>query len=385
MAAWYSFAVWLHVCTDEESGWGLPLSFGAGKTCPPHGQQVFLGFLFDVHAMTISVPADKLARLVAKIDEFLRKEFATDEHNSVHSALSVAGSLQHVFTILPFGNAFYRGLLTTAMAVGRGSRHKAIECDADTIEDVRLCQRLLNTVSTANVITGLRRPRMFGAIYTDASLSGWCYHCAALGICERGVWPEHWLERINDTLLYSAIWITELEAIVALFALRRVLPFMRLHRCEMFVDNAGVVSMLNRLATCSRRIRPIITEIAFLCGAFDAEILCKWIKSACNTLADCGSRPEIPQPTLCDLCGRCFSSKYQQQHHWFTEHRARPSRTPALCEPARPELLPAAPLDLDTYGNALADVDSQEMLRLLPMYAVGVDGTSVAPPAFLLR
>lgn len=384
LAAWYTFAVWLHVCTDEKVGWNLPLSFGAGKTCPPRLQQVFLGFTICAATMTIAVPVDKLGKLLAKIDSFLRLEDADGEHNTVHSALSVAGSLQHVFDILPFGKAFYRSLLSTALAAGRHCRHKRIQCSRETLEDVQFARLLLTSVSETNVITGLRRPRMFGAVYTDASLTGWCYHCAALGILETGEWPSHWLDRIATHSQFEAIWISELEAIVVLFAARRVLPYMRLHRCHFFVDNKGVVNVLNKLSTCSRRIRPVITEIAFLSGAFDAEIIAQWISSERNTLADCGSRPEVPVTTTCPACGSTFRSQWAQQRHWFHQHLARPSTPPTLCEPARPELLPS-PVGMTAYGVALSDVDQSEMRRLLPLYATANGEDTVAPPAFVMR
>ena len=385
LAAWYSFAVWLHTCLDPAAGWGIPLSFKAdgSKTCVPRLRHVFLGFMIDAAEGTISVPIAKLRSTLAKVEHFLRAEARSG--NTVQDALSVAGSLQHVFTVIPAGRGFYRSLMDTAMAVGREHRRRQITCADTVLDDLQAAHRLLRVLYSVNVRTGLRRLRLFGALYTDASLTGWSWHANAVGLIKSGTWPPEWQALIGPLSPLREMFITELEALCVLFAVRTLAPYAVGLRLVLHVDNEGVVAMLRKLATGSTRIRPIITEIAFVCAAFDVELDPHWVATARNTLADCGSRPERLSETACPHCGRTFPSELQQQRHWFEAHRPRPRTAPTPSPPVLPELLPPT-VDggLSGYGSTLSNMTMPELAALLPS-AEPADDVVATPVGFTLR
>lgn len=386
LAAWYSFATWVHVTSDPEVGWAMPLSFAKGKTCSPNVKHIFLGFSLNALDMSVAIPALKQAKYQALIRAFLAREDSSTYFNRVGDAQSLGGVLQHCAHVLPMGIAAYYGLFEAVYRLGRRPPKRArICCEPSTLEGIALWDTLFERIPARSAITGIRRRRFWGACYSDASLFGWGWHCAATSEFDSGVWPRHWRHLIDPLSEFREVFITELEAIAVLLCLRRVVRHAVGTRITFYCDNLGVVMMLRRHTTRSKRIRPIVNEIVFLCCAYDVELHMLHVRTEYNTFADVLSREITQVITRCPVCGDVFATEHAQQVHWFQQHRAHPASVPAVRAPPRPELLPATPILVeDTFPAVLADGDIEELRSLLPAYAAGDPATTLAPPAFTL-
>eukprot|EP01048_Picozoa_sp_COSAG05_P000211 COSAG05_NODE_6_length_45604_cov_26.489660_1_plen_152_part_00 len=113
---------------------------------------------------------------------------------------------------------------------------------------------------------------------------------ACMGILRSGVYPESWKDRIGHHSEFREIFITELETFCVVLMSREIFPRCRGMTFEGYADNLGTVYMLNKLATKSKRIRPMVHEILWRAAAYDVEIKYDYVPTARNSLTDAGTR-----------------------------------------------------------------------------------------------
>ena len=129
------------------------------------------------------------------------------------------------------------------------------------------------------------------------------------------------------------MWITELEIWVCLYMIRSIAPRAANTTLRLKCDNLGVVHIITKLGTRSTRIAPIVTEMLWLCAAYNIVLEPSHVRSERNVLCDYGTRQR-------DKDFQAHLAAYVEVHNeqWFAQQLR---RHPPMV--ARPELLDGIP------------------------------------------
>lgn len=354
-SAWFGFAHYLMLCHRLS----LVISFKEGKTVSPTQLLHYLGFNCDHVAGTISLDANRVSDLLAKLTAFRNANTMT-----VGEALSLVGVLVFCSTVIRVGRTHYRALIDAITSLGpdppKGRRLTINQAMQDGID---MWCTLLGLLNTRPISAPISRHRVPGEVTSDASFDGWGWE--GMGDFAFGQWPTDWTDRIGRPPPGCSdahrIWICELELWAVLFLCRQLCP--RCVHCVLIVrvDNLPVCRMLDKLSTRSAACLPLLRELAWLLATFDVELDVRWIDTVSNELSD--------------VLSRRFSSDHEPIE--FTNVVSRLSDRGADPEwllwpaapPARPELLAHIPVAHPAdFSTAWASLDLEELARLLPFY-----------------
>ena len=348
LAAWFSFLHWLILNMHA----GMELGFKPGKTDPPMEEMIWIGFYISTIAMKWGLPVDWMHKLRVMIAPWAD---GSKKHMTVRQADQVLGSLQHASRVVKLGRGYFAELQTIKNALGN-NRHPAREFRTSLGVRGMMCMWtvLLENMALTSAFIQCARREFPHVGFSDASFdidAGWCW--AIMGVIQYGRWPEEWTNRIGRGSEYEEIWITELEIWACLYMLRAVASRAAHMTLKLKCDNLGVVYILTRLSTRSKRISPVVAEIIWICVAFDIHLEPTHVKSEFNTLCDYGTRQN----------DKSFSEHvcaFGEIHHgvWFEEQlKLFPSRV------ARPELLHLIPR-AEERQYVSNGVDRQELDKL---------------------
>jgi hypothetical protein len=326
----------------------FPINFKVDKSMSPAPKMMYVGIVFCLNTMTISLDDDRISKMRTKMDEFISSDSVT-----VRQVRKLVGVLVFASLVVALGRCYYQSLLRSIRGLGACPHPgRRVPLEPGMIDDVHHWQRLLSLLSSRSAVSSARRPRFPGELCTDASFTGWGF--SGFGIFEFGRWPAAWKQRIGRDSELADIWICELEILALLFGLRAVLPRCRGALLRVRVDNDPVCSMVRRLSTRSPRCLQPLREIAWLLTVWDVVLDVSWISSEDNWIADYGSRafdPNLPFSDLAraHLTARSHGASCSWLQHW-------PPR-----QPARPELVSAVPAtDIDGFGGPQFDVSSEQ-------------------------
>ena len=132
--ATYQFNAFVQLCHNL----GLKLSSSAGHISPPAPSCVALGILFNLDENTVSLPQSKLDSLLALLDEWLAKEFATDKEFA-----SLAGKLINASNVVRSGRLLCNRVLANKRLAA--TNNVPVLVDDACKEDLRWWQTALRT------------------------------------------------------------------------------------------------------------------------------------------------------------------------------------------------------------------------------------------------
>jgi hypothetical protein len=298
-AATLGFLTLIWICHSV----GVKVSTKPGKTVPPSTEDmVWLGYLLSLKTLTISLEADRCAKLYATMSGIQGKG-----ELSMHELQSLIGVLVFMCSVLGM-KVYYRSMIELLIA-SRG-QHR-ITLSEEVRSDIGKWFMICKLFNGRTIMTGIRKAAVRWPAYTDASFSGWGW-CWA-GIVAPGLFPRAWKGRfgrkskrklqstgswqqlqletdVSTDLEPARIWINFCECLAVLFLLRSMIGFCVNQRLTLYCDNQAVCSMLRRLQTASLPCKPVLAEICWLLAAHNTELLIFYIRSEHNIVSDAASR-----------------------------------------------------------------------------------------------
>ena len=247
----------------------------------PETKMVFLGFLIDSVAMTVTLTDDKRTALVALIDAILHR---LQQNGSIKIEV-VASLVGKIVSSLPgslFGALYYRALEADKNGALRrtgGNYEGFMTLSDNAMRDVMWWKENLPTM-----FAPIRWPPITAEMSTDASGKGWgaSFNCTSIG----GSW----------TVAESDLHINVLEMLAILYALRSFQTDLASQHVRVLCDNSVSVSVINKMGTCrSPECNYMAQKIWAFCQDQDIFLTCAHIPGVENVLADAASRREYKQ------------------------------------------------------------------------------------------
>ena len=270
---------------DQSRDLGVPLA--ADKCVPPTTRLVLLGVEIDTDSMTISMPAEKCASLLDKLQALANRPKAKRR-----TLLSVVGILGHASKCIPPGRGFTRRILDAALSVARPGHR--VRLTAALQRDV---QWWLTFLPQWNGTFPLIPPRPWATclqVHTDSSgTAGAAVH--------RDLWISFpWPAGATAAADCSMTWLELVPVVAALFAWG---PLWRGRRVQFFCDNMGVIGVWRRGWSHNPLLMDAIRQLLFLSAVNECVMDFEYIPSAHNSVADALSRGNIArarrvQPSL---------------------------------------------------------------------------------------
>ena len=252
------------------------------KVSPPDTKTVFLGICVDSIKMELSLPEEKIGKLVEMIDSLCGSGRASKKQLE-----RLGGLLAHFASVIRGGRTFCRRVYDLATKCGRRGSVKLSE-------EIRLdSSRWRNLCSCFNGSAKIVAKECLSSITTDASIEGfggWSEGDWFLGAWEGEV-PEcfdvhdHIVPLPTDvTCLAKNINVYELFAV--LVGLRRWGPALANSHIQIITDNNQVMFMINTGRSANKTCMSWLREIFWLCFIFNVDLHAMYIRSAENVFAD---------------------------------------------------------------------------------------------------
>ena len=140
----------------------LGITLAKDKCHPPSIQLVWLGFYIDAHAMSISIPTEKLNIVIKNAEEWLQRPRATKR-----SLQQLVGRLVHVCSCVQHGRRFISRILR---ALSNAHHLPQVEVDEDLIRDIMWFSRYAKESNGVTLIPPPVRP--IWLIECDSCLTG---------------------------------------------------------------------------------------------------------------------------------------------------------------------------------------------------------------------
>lgn len=313
----------IFIATADELG--LQLQMKPTKTCGPAQRQEFLGVWLCSRTLTLSLSAERIAKMVADLTAI-----ASNTSVTVKELQRIIGVLQWSTVVFACARPYLRKMLDLLRSVGpRPPQRLPLDLTPEARADLDMWLRILGILALNEQPVRsipLRYTTLRPELYTDASFTGGGYFWG--GRWRMWKWPTAWrANRIGFFSQDDSIAICELEALALLVAIRDIAPLCTGRRLVMHVDNLPVVNMIVNLTTRSPACLVIIKELMWLFVVYgiDAEPL--HIRSEDNECADAITRTDgMAVSELHEIV-----SRWTRSHPDTTQWTARP--------PVRPELL----------------------------------------------
>ncbi len=257
---------------------GVPLA--EEKSIAPTTKIVYLGIQIDSIRQSLSIPQEKLERIVAKIESALQ---ATKL--SLKEIQSLIGSLSFVCRVVAPGRPFIRRLIDLSCGLKVGW-HKT-RLTEGVRSDLRMWLVFLRQYNGVSIIPD---QRWLGAedieLYTDAS-GGIGFGGYLQGEWFQGKWPQN----LNQGQR-SIAWLELFPIVVAV-----VLWGDRLRgkRIVLRSDNEGVVIILNKQTSRCPEIMKLVRFLVLQCLKVNLAFTAKHIPGKLNNIADALSRFQMPR------------------------------------------------------------------------------------------
>ena len=347
-AATFGFLHFLSVCEL------LGVRLKTAKCSPPSKEGLFLGIWCSITDQSVSLTAERVAELSAKLRALLAQNTVT-----AADLMSIVGVLVFCSVVIPAARCFYRRLLDALRGNGsRDRRHLRLCMTAAMRTDVSVWLQVLERYNDRPVSRGVSDPIFPHAGYSDAAFAGFGWHLDGTDLFDRDAWPASWASRIGMHSQHKDIYIVELELWGCLQMCRACIPLAAGGRFRVFNDNQSVCGMLAKLSTASRRCLPLIKELVGLLVVYGVTLIVSWVDTTSNRHADLLSRwhdaAEDKGALLAEL--RALRSSAGPRRRLGRADRRAPLR------PDLADLFP--PAVMDEYAAA-ADVSAAEASALV--------------------
>jgi hypothetical protein len=298
------FRIFIDTCTDEL---GLDMHTKAGKLVPPCQKLEFLGVIFCLRTMTLSLSAERIGKMTADLQGILSMGLTTtSDHPHYHrrarpGELCVA-ELQHIIGVLQFATVVFapcrpylRQFYDALKGLGpRPLKHWHVPVSEGMLFDINTWLELLSALNGRAVAGTPVLSRTCNVhLYTDASFTGGGYFFG--GKWKMWKWPSTWItQRIGNFSVDPQIFICELEAVALVIALREIVPLAGRPgtKLVMHIDNAPLVDMMRKMSTRSPACLPLIKEAVWLLSLYGISAVPTWIASGDNEVADILTRTD---------------------------------------------------------------------------------------------
>ena len=141
-----------------------PLQEASDKLCPPSTCMEFIGITFDTVTSTISIPANKIAEIMALVRTWQGRSCATK-----HQLQSLLGKLHHVSKCVKPARLFVSRMLDTLRSVPDRGR---VALNADFQRDLQWFANFLPTYNGRNMMQYVGLSTMDLILEVDACLTG---------------------------------------------------------------------------------------------------------------------------------------------------------------------------------------------------------------------
>lgn len=253
---------------------------------PSHSRK-FLGFIFNSHNLSISLPAEKRFKINKLLDKFLKKKDC-----SIREWASFIGLLISICPAVKYGWLYTKIFEKVKIA-------KLLQHNMNFDANIQLPPKIRPDLYwwKSNIFTSfndIKRDSFSLEIFTDASLSGW-------GACSKnesthGWWDESDRQRHINYLELKAIFLG-----LKCFTLNH-------KNCNILVrsDNTTALSYINRMGSVQHEsLHKLSKEIWQFCESKNIFLVASYISSQNNWRADYESRV-LPPETEWSLSNSAF-------------------------------------------------------------------------------
>ena len=314
------YSLFRQVCLEL----GVELQDAAKKTAPPCRTTDFLGVIFCLATMTLSLSVERLAKMTADL-----AEIQDGTHITVGELRRIVGVLQFATVVFAPCRAYLRQFIKLLKTAGpRPANSRTLPITDAMRGDVRTWLFMFNVLNGKPVVsTPVARRTLKVELYTDASFVSGAYFFGGRWCTWK--WPEHWRTHRIGFSADNDIWICQLEAIAVLVALRDLAGIMsgpdgRGARVIMHIDNDPVCHMLGSMTSRSEACLPVIKECTWIMAAHGIACAPQWIASGDNECADILTRgDEVGADAVVD-CVRRWSREHRDATKWVPQPALRP-------------------------------------------------------------
>jgi hypothetical protein len=268
------------------------------KTEGPSQRLSFLGVQLDSVHKTLSCTPARVAELTSLLRSLRRERVITRRH-----AESLIGKLSFAAKVLPGARPFMRRMLDTVRACKSRRPSHPLHIDPGFRADVRFWLRHFDSWNGRQQWRSSRASPF--AFASDASLDGFGFYLESTpAACpvDSAAWPQHLRIGAGFSGTYSPThahlhkshtqisWL-ELLAVVACTA--TYAPRLIGQSILFYVDNLSDVHIINRQATRSKQLAPLLRQLYALALKHNLSIRAVHRPGVDNTLADFLSRPAL--------------------------------------------------------------------------------------------
>jgi hypothetical protein len=268
------------------------------KTEGPSQRLSFLGVQLDSVDQTLSCTPARVTELTSLLRSLRRERVITRRH-----AESLIGKLSFAAKVLPGARPFMRRMLDTVHACKSRKPSHPIHIDPGFRDDVRFWLRHFDSWNGRQQWRSSRAsPFVFAS---DASLDGFGFYLESTPTArsaDSAAWPPHlrvgagFAGRYSPThahLHKSHTQISWLELLAVVACTTTYAPHLTGQSLLFYVDNSTDVHIINRQATRSKQLAPLLRQLYALALHHNLSIQAVHRPGVDNTLADFLSRPTL--------------------------------------------------------------------------------------------
>ena len=201
----------------------LGLHEATHKCSPPSQVMVWLGFKFDSTDMTVTLPSDKLAKILDLVQSWLNKVTAY-----IHDLRSLLGKLLYIAQCCPSARLFANRMLETLLACPlQGS----ITLSSGFRKDLAWFRHFLSSFNGIQLIHEDTRVPL--PLYVDACTSG----------CRAVTTSEAYHTRFPHPIVQQDSSICHLEVLNAVVAVKICAPMFKNQLVHLFPDNTTAMAI----------------------------------------------------------------------------------------------------------------------------------------------
>ena len=269
------------------------LAVNPSKTEGPAQRLDFLGIEFDSIATTVACSAARMGELESELRRANRSPFLRRRELE-----SLIGKLSFAAQVLPGARPFMRSMHDAVQSCRRPNT--PVRCTPSFRDDVR---HWLHFLPIWNGRQLWRQPAPF-VFESDASLGGFAFLLAfvppttatvsvPIELRVGSAFCGSYSSGVHSEISSSHRGIGWCELLAVLAAAKMFAPILRNGAALFRVDNAADVAIINRQATRSRLLLPLLRELYSVATEFNFSISAVHIPGVTNVLADFLSRPQL--------------------------------------------------------------------------------------------
>jgi hypothetical protein len=268
------------------------------KTEGPSQRLSFLGVMLDSVDQTLSCTPQRVEELTSLLRSLRRQRVITRRH-----AESLIGKLSFAAKVLPGARPFMRRMLDTVHACKSRIPSHPLRIDPGFRDDVRFWLRHFDSWNGRQQWRSSRAsPFVFAS---DASLHGFGFlleSTPTTSSVDTTAWPQHLRVGAGFSGKYSPAHahlhkshtqISWLELLAVVACTTTYAPHLTGQSLLFYVDNSTDVHIINRQATRSKLLAPLLRQLYTLALQHNLSIRAVHRPGVDNTLADFLSRPAL--------------------------------------------------------------------------------------------